>query len=94
MERLNQDKNEVVREISKKKDAEHDISKKRYFIAEFIFKPIYLCIGIRIAYLLYNECLFDNTCNPIVVTFFSILSLACFLALGLPIDKLVNIHLK
>lgn len=42
----------------------------------------------------YRECLFNPNVNPIVVTYFSLISFSCILNLGIPIDKLANISLK
>lgn len=54
---------------------------------------INITVLIIISLMLYKECLFNEKTNSIVVTYFSLISLGCFLNIGIPIDKLANISL-
>lgn len=62
-----------------------------YFCVIFCSKIIYLGVAIWIAVMLYDKCLFNKDVNPIVVAYFGIISLACFLHVGLRADKLANV---
>lgn len=70
----------------------YDIPKWAIILITAFIKILLLCVGLSLAYLLYQKCLFNKECNQIVVIYFSILSLACFQALGMPIDKFVNVN--
>ena len=68
---------------------------KKLFIAFKILKIIIsLGVSIFLTIILYKNCLFNNNCNPIVVTYLSLLSLACLANVGLPIEKLSNIGIS
>ena len=60
------------------------------WFVEYFFRGLYLAIGICISWYLLDRCLYCQTCNSIVLTFFSIIGLACFANVGLPIDKIIN----
>ncbi|MBI4723398.1 MAG: hypothetical protein HY769_10485 [Candidatus Stahlbacteria bacterium] len=78
--------------LLKSEDIEYRISRRNYFSIEVVTRIIYGAIGVSLAYfVLYKKCLFCVDCNPIVTGFFCILSLSCFSATGLPIDKVINI---
>jgi hypothetical protein len=76
-------------------DTKHDIflvSKGRFVFLLILRWVMYGGTGIFLSYsVLYNKCLFNEHCNTVVVTFFSILSLGCFANCGLAIDKFTNI---
>lgn len=74
---------------------EYQIPKWKYYVAEIPGRGIPLAIGIYLTYfILYKQCMYSYTnCNPIVTVFFALLALACFNAVGFPIDKIMNIKL-
>lgn len=74
-------------------DKVYKVSKKVYVIISTIFRMFYLSIGVWLGYILYSQCLFNLTTNTFVVVYISVLSLACFQACGIPIDKLINLDL-
>jgi len=51
-------------------------------------------IGIYIAIILYKECLHCPDCNTVVTTFLSLISIGCFVKMGLPLDKLANFKIS
>ena len=70
----------------------YNFSKGWYWFFIVVKFVVYGFIGIYISKcILYEECLHNDKCNPVVVTYFSILSLACFCACGVPIEKLSNV---
>jgi hypothetical protein len=66
------------------------VSKTAYTIAETIKFVIHLALGVWLANIVYNQCLFNSECNNVAVTFFCILALACFANCGLPIEQLTS----
>lgn len=68
-----------------------NIKKVWYFIFTILFKFIFLGIGITIGYYICFNCLFCKDCNDVVTAYLSLVSLACLLNFGLPIDKLINL---
>ncbi|MEW6095464.1 MAG: hypothetical protein AB1567_02905 [bacterium] len=87
------DNNKEVEVEVLEKDQEYRNPKRRYYLIEWGLKLIFLGIGIFITILLYNKCLFNPNCNPIVTIYFTLLGLTCFLHAGLSIDKLANVKL-
>lgn len=69
------------------------ISKKKGLIIAFFAKLPFAVIAICISYHLYTKCLIEPDVNPIVVIYFSLIGLACFIKLGFPIEKLANMEL-
>lgn len=70
------------------------VSKKIYQVFIFGRFILHLVIGTLLAILLYNECLHCKDCNMVVIIFLSIISLGCFINIGLPIDKLSNLKIS
>lgn len=71
-----------------------DVPKWVYITVIFIFKLGCLAIGIFIGKYLCDNCIHCNTCNPIVASYLSIVSLSCLINIGLPIDKLANVSMS
>lgn len=62
------------------------------YIAEIV-KTIYNLAGsVGVGYLLYDNCLKCSDCNPFVIVYMSIVSLGYFCAMGIPIEKFINIE--
>ncbi|MHB8259257.1 MAG: hypothetical protein ACYDCN_06795 [Bacteroidia bacterium] len=68
---------------------------KRWFVSLLIFRWLFFGgLGVYLSYyVLYTQFLFNDKCNYVAVTYFAIISLACFATCGLPIDKFTNISL-
>ena len=86
--------------VTVKLDSKHDgFVVKRWVYNLFSIIRWLLNVGIvlYISRILYSECLFidkDKVApNPIVISYFCLISLGCFLNIGIPIDKLANISL-
>lgn len=71
-----------------------DVPKWIYILIVIIFKGACLYFGYLIGKYLCSNCLFCKDCNPIVTTYLSIISLSCFVNIGLPIDKLANVSMS
>ena len=68
------------------------LNKWLYSIAYILVKGGLIYIGYFITKdVLYEQCLLNPNVNNVVVSYFCILASACFVALGLPIEKLANI---
>jgi hypothetical protein len=67
------------------------VSKKRYLTFALLRFVVHAVVGIWIASILYRECLHCTDCNIVVLIFLSIISLGCFVNMGLPIEKLANV---
>ena len=50
---------------------------------------IFLIVGIFLTWLLYKNCLHCTDCNIVVIIFIAIIALACFIAFGLPVEKII-----
>lgn len=74
-------------------DKVYKVNKKTYVLITSLFRLFYMAIGIWLGYLLYSQCLFNPEVNTFVVIYLALLSLACFQACGVPIDKLINLDL-
>ncbi len=74
-----------------KKTEVFTVNKWFYFICFISIKLGILLIGVYITkVILYEQCLLNQNVNSVVVSYFCFLSSACFIALGLPIEKLAN----
>lgn len=74
-------------------DKVYKVSKKTYAIVTAFFRLFYSGIGFWLGFLLYSQCLFNPNSNTFVVVYLALLSLACFQACGVPIDRLINLDL-
>lgn len=74
-------------------DKVYRVSKKSYAIITAFFRLGYSGVGFWLGYILYHQCLFNPNSNTFVVVYIGLLSLACFQACGVPIDKLINLDL-
>ena len=74
-------------------DKVYKVSKRAYVVISMLFRLFYLSIGFWLGYVLYSQCLFNPNSNTFVVVYIALLSLACFQACGIPIDKLINLDL-
>ena len=72
---------------------EYTVSPKFVFWFEIIRATAFFCFGVWILHILYYYCLFNPNTNNIVTVYFCLLSLGCFLSIGIPIDKISNISL-
>ena len=70
------------------------VSKKSYLGISIIRFFVHGIVGIWIARILYCECLHCTDCNITVVIFLSIISLGCFVNMGLPIEKFSNVKIN
>lgn len=83
-----------IRTVPIKLDTEHElflISKHWLLCFEIVRRIILLSVGIWITRVLFLYCLFNPGTNTIVTTFFCVISMACFISVGLPADKLAKI---
>jgi hypothetical protein len=89
---------EIPKTVSIKAGTEHELQQVPrwlYLVGFYLVKILMLGIGIYITIaILYKECLNSSTVNSIVVSYFCLLASACFLSLGLPIEKLGNISVS
>ncbi len=78
--------------VNIKTEREQIVVKKGWFVfLKISLFIVHASIGIWIATILYNECLHCIDCNNIVIVFLSLVSLGCFVNMGLPIEKMSNI---
>ena len=88
-------RNEIAHPVSiTTEHQQYVVTKGSYLVIAIIRFLFYGCVGIWIARMLYFECLHCVDCNIIVVTFFSLISLGCFVNIGLPIEKLANFKIS
>ncbi len=81
--------------VNIKTEHEQIVVKKSWFIALKLFLAVvHAIIGIWLARILYFECLHCADCNTVVIVFLAILSLGCFINVGLPIEKMSNIKVN
>jgi hypothetical protein len=77
-------------------DSKHEGFEVKRWIYNFVSVLRWLInvgVVLNLSFMLYKECLFNEKVNPIVVTYFCLISLGCFLNIGIPIDKLANVSL-
>lgn len=74
-------------------DKVYKVGKSVYILISSIYRLIYFLVGAWLGYILYNECLFNPNANTFVIVYIGLLSLACFQACGVPVDKLINLDL-
>lgn len=87
--------NGITHPVNIKTEHEQIIVKKWLFITvKILLFLIHASVGIWVASILYHECLHCTDCNNIVIIFLSIISLGCFINMGLPIEKLSNIKVN
>ena len=81
--------------VNIKTEHEQIVVKKGWFITiKLILAIVHAVLGIWLARILYFECLHCLDCNTAVIVFLSILSLGCFVNVGLPIEKMSNIKVS
>ncbi len=80
-------------EVTISTNERHLLSSSQVFWFEFVRATLFLAFGGWIMHVLYYYCLFNTNTNPIVTVYFCLLSLGCFISVGIPIDKLANISL-
>lgn len=71
----------------------YKVGKKTYLLATAVFRLFNLGVGFWLGYVLYSQCLFNPDSNAFVVVYLGLISLACFQACGVPIDRLMNLDL-
>lgn len=87
--------NGISHPVNIKTEHEQIVVKKSWFITlKIAMAIIHASIGIWIARILYFECLHCVDCNNIVIVFLSLISLGCFINVGLPIEKMSNIKVS
>lgn len=87
--------NGISHPVNIKTEHEQIVVKKGWFVTLKLFLAIiHVSIGIWIARILYFECLHCTDCNTVVIIFLSIISLGCFINVGLPIEKMSNIKVS
>ena len=74
-------------------DQVYKVGKKAYMFISVTYRLLYLTTGVWLGSILYSECLQSPTSNTFVIIYLGILSLACFQAAGIPVDRLVNLDL-
>jgi hypothetical protein len=77
-------------------DSKHEgfeVKRWVYNLVSFFRWLLNVSIVVGCSDMLYSKCLFNEKANPIVVSYFCLISLGCFLNVGIPIDKLANISL-
>lgn len=70
------------------------VTRWMYVVYLILSKGAFLMIGMWLGKFLIDDCLHSKDANPIVVTYLTLTSLACFINCGLPIEKLSSISLK
>ncbi len=73
-------------------EIESDIERKKLRRRSIISKTTSSILGVAISCLLYFKMLECNDCNIVVIAYFSIIGLCCFMNIGLPLDKLLSAY--
>ena len=69
------------------------IKKAWYVLILIIVKGAYLFAGLWIFFYLKDYCLFNANSNIVVTIYLSVISLACFQGIGIPVSKFINVDL-
>lgn len=87
--------NEILHPVNITTEHQQFIVNKKAYLAFAIVRFIaHAIVGIWIANILYAECLHCTDCNIVVTIFLSIISLGCFVNVGLPIEKFSNVKIS
>ncbi len=86
--------NEISHPVNITTEHQQFVVSKRLHLTISIFRfLVHAVVGIWIARILYCECLHCTDCNIVVTIFLSIISLSCFVNMGLPIEKFSNVKI-